>query len=127
MNTKVKWEDWFNHERLLTDGTYCYHRYYHTDENAMTISVSPEKRIKFFQIPFFNKKSPYAREGTNRLKLLAILSFVQSRTGNDFDFEKFVNNRFGIKSFQKAKSHHNKKTTYKEVLTKCNNIAKIMA
>jgi len=68
-----------------------------------------------------------AREGTNRLILLAILSFVQSCTGNDFVFEKFVYDRFGIKSFQKTKSLHNNKNTYKEVLTKCNRIAEIMA
>jgi hypothetical protein len=67
-----------------------------------------------------------AREGTNKLILLAILSFVQTKTGNAFDFDDFVEKRFGIKNYQKAKSEHKSKDSFNDVFKKCDKIEKEM-
>jgi hypothetical protein len=65
-----------------------------------------------------------AREGTSALILIAILASIQQLTENKFDFEQFVLERFGIKSFEKKKSDHSYKKTYKETFEKSNYILK---
>lgn len=70
------------------------------------------------------KLDPKAKEGSNRLVLIAILAAIQTATGNEFDFNEFAFIRFGIKNFQKAKSDHKHKQTYKDIYEKCNRIIK---
>lgn len=65
-----------------------------------------------------------AREGSDRLILLAILSSIQTTTGNAFDFEDYVKKHFGIKEFYTAKSRNNKKRPFKEVVRDCDRILK---
>jgi hypothetical protein len=65
-----------------------------------------------------------AREGSDRLVLIAILAAIQKETGNKFSYNKFVFERFGIKAFEKMKSDHQKKQTYTVTSEKCNAILK---
>lgn len=67
-----------------------------------------------------------ATEGSNKLILIAILAAIQETTGSAFDFEDFVLNRFGIQDFEKAKSIHKEKQTFKATLSKCRAIIKKM-
>jgi hypothetical protein len=68
------------------------------------------------------KVEPAAKLGTRRIKLIAILDSIQKITGNDFDFEKFVNTHFGISSFQSTKSRSKKKEEYKTIVKECDRI-----
>lgn len=65
------------------------------------------------------KLSKEAREGTNRLKLLAILAAIQERTKNSFPFDKFVLARFGVKGYYKVKSIHQEDASFKETFKIC--------
>ncbi|HQH23582.1 MAG TPA: hypothetical protein PLM01_01215 [Bacteroidales bacterium] len=65
-----------------------------------------------------------ATEGSNKLILIAILAAIQETTGAAFDFEDFVLNRFGIQDFEKTKSIHKEKQTFRETLSKCRAIMK---
>lgn len=63
-----------------------------------------------------------ALNGSDRLVLLAILASIQILTGNGFDYNNFVFDRFGIRNYQKAKSDHKNKQTYIDTLKECNSI-----
>jgi hypothetical protein len=60
-----------------------------------------------------------AREGTNKLILIAILAAINETTSDNFPFDKFVKERFGIKAFRKAKSDHKGKAEYNKVIAEC--------
>lgn len=67
-----------------------------------------------------------AKEGSSRLVLLAILESIQKTTGNAFFYPTFVQERFGIKAYQKAKTIHKSKQGFKETLKECDAILKKM-
>jgi len=70
------------------------------------------------------KTDSQSKEGSNKLVLIGILAAIQTATGNNFDFDKFVLTRFGIKNYQKAKADHKQKKTYIETVKDCNAILK---
>ncbi|MBN1187331.1 MAG: hypothetical protein JXB49_33950 [Bacteroidales bacterium] len=65
-----------------------------------------------------------AREGSNRLVLIAILDSVRRNIKTDFDFETFVLRRFGLTAFDKSKSVHKEKDTFNDISKICDNIFK---
>lgn len=65
-----------------------------------------------------------AREKTDKLALIAILATIQETTGNKFNFQKFAEQRFGLKNFDKAKKDHKDKATYIEIYKECSTILK---
>jgi hypothetical protein len=67
-----------------------------------------------------------AKEGTGRLKLLAILASMQRTTGNVRNFAAFVKNNFGILGFESAKTRSKDKAEFKEIVKDCDKIIKIM-
>jgi hypothetical protein len=67
-----------------------------------------------------------AKEGSRRLVILAILEAIHLAIGNAFDYQKFVNERFGISAFYKAKGVHEVKKGYIDTLKECNDILKKM-
>jgi hypothetical protein len=85
--------------------------------------------IQRFVYPSLNLLNPIdvdnsAKEGSNRLVLLAILAAIQKTTGNNFKYEEFVSSHFGIKDYQKAKSTHQDKQGFKSTLKECDTILK---
>ena len=65
------------------------------------------------------KLDPKAKEGSNRLVLIAILAAIQDRRKDSFDYNDFVLDRFGIKNFDKAKHDHKDKEKFNEVKKYC--------
>jgi hypothetical protein len=65
---------------------------------------------------------PKAIEGSNKLILLAILSSIQDKRKDSFDYNDFVSDRFGIKNFDKARFDHKEKLSFKKTFTECNDI-----
>jgi hypothetical protein len=63
-----------------------------------------------------------AAEGSDRLVILGILASIT--TGNAFNFESFVSERFGIRGYEKAKSTHKNKQGFKDTVRECNAILK---
>ncbi len=62
---------------------------------------------------------PAAKEGSNRLVLIAILSAIQDTTGNAFNFYDHVKTHFGISAFGPARSRSKDKKTFKEIKEYC--------
>ncbi|MBN2611119.1 MAG: hypothetical protein JXB00_06145 [Bacteroidales bacterium] len=71
--------------------------------------------------------SDKATEGSSKLIVIAILAAIQEISGNTFVFNDFVLSRFGIKDYQKLKTMHQEKITYKKTLQDCRNIIKTIA
>jgi hypothetical protein len=65
---------------------------------------------------------PAARADTDRLVLIAILASIMKMTGNSFDFDKFVSNRFGIAGYSSAKSRYHEKQEFKDIVKFCDGI-----
>lgn len=65
-----------------------------------------------------------AREDSDRLVLLAILSSIQKTTRNKYRFNDFVLERFGIMNYSRAKTEHKNKETYKKIVKECDLILK---
>lgn len=63
-----------------------------------------------------------AREGSDRLILLAILASVHKTTGNGYPFAKYVESHFGISAFDSAKSRNKEKVTFRNVMKDCDRI-----
>jgi len=60
------------------------------------------------------------KEDNNRLKLLAILSFIQKNSPRkDFNYNNYVLQKFGIKGFKKAISDHKDKPGFNKVYDNC--------
>ena len=69
---------------------------------------------------------PEARQGTGRLKLIAILAYIQSTTWNGINFENFVRTHFGILGFESTKSRSKDKEEFREIFKDCEKFLKIM-
>jgi len=63
-----------------------------------------------------------AKEGSNKLVLLAILDAVQQVKYGNFVYQNFVSDRFGIINFYRYKNEHKDKRTYQETLKICSQI-----
>lgn len=67
-----------------------------------------------------------ATKNSNRLILIAILSYIQKRTGGAFPYEEYVKNRFGIKSYQSVKSRSKDMPTFESVRAEIDKMIKKM-
>jgi len=67
-----------------------------------------------------------ARQGTGRLKLIAILACIQSTTWNGINYENFVRTHFGILGFESTKSRSKDKEEFREIFKDCEKFLKIM-
>jgi len=65
-----------------------------------------------------------ATDNSNKLVVLAILKAIQGCKEDKFDYDLFVEERFGISGFRKAISTHNYKNQYKRVYEESRNILK---
>mgnify|MGYP000973145431 CR=1 FL=1 len=63
-----------------------------------------------------------ARRGTDRLILIAILASISKTTGNDFNFDRYVRNGFGIASYSSAKSRSQDKQEFKDIVKFCDGV-----
>jgi len=68
------------------------------------------------------KVSEKAKEGSNKLVLLALLDAIQQKKEGNFIYQNFVFDRFGIKAFDRAKNEHKEKETYQKTFKICSRI-----
>lgn len=65
------------------------------------------------------KLDPKAKEGSNKLIMLAILATIQDKRKDSFDFNDFVLDRFGIKNFDKLRHDHKDKSEFQKIFKEC--------
>jgi hypothetical protein len=98
-----------------------YHAYFngeskeHWNRRFLFPDASPIEPISF---------SNELSEGSNRSRLIAILSAIQVTTGNYFPYAKFAKERFGINNYRKAKYDQKEKELYNKTIAECQRILK---
>jgi hypothetical protein len=70
------------------------------------------------------KIEPIVKTENNRLILIAVLGAIQDSDKTNFEYSKFVLERFGIKAFKKIKNEHRDKPKFIESYKKCETIMK---
>ena len=70
------------------------------------------------------KLDPKAKEGSNKLVMLAILASIQDNRKESFNYNDFVLDRFGIMNFDKARHDHKYKPEFTKIFEECNTILK---